>query len=98
MPESARMPTRRHPKTGLFKRRLAFEELMQLSVDGIVALERQPMPFSVPTPSTTSPTAVADWLDAAGSVERRAAGRVPRRRAPTDQIDDGVHPGGGGPR
>ena len=70
-----RAPNSRHPKTGLHKRRLAYDELMSLSIDGILDLARQPMPFAVPTPSTSSPTAAADWADAAGTVERRAVER-----------------------
>jgi hypothetical protein len=74
-----RAPNSRHPKSGLFKRRLAFDELIHLRVEGIVELARQPMPFGVPTITTTSPTAVADWRDAAGAVERRAADRTGRQ-------------------
>jgi hypothetical protein len=74
-----RAPNSRHPKTGLFKRRLAFDELIHLSVEGIVEVARQPMPFAVPTITTTSPTAVADWRDATGAVERRAADRTGRQ-------------------
>ncbi len=70
-----RAPNSRHPRTGLFKRRLTLDELMGLSVDGIVALARQPEPFAVPTIAVTGPTAAADWRDAAGTVERRAAER-----------------------
>ena len=48
---------------------------MSLSVAGIVELARQPEPFAVPTIAATSPTAAADWADAAGAVERRAVER-----------------------
>jgi hypothetical protein len=70
-----RAPNSRHPKTGLFKRRLALDELMHLSVDRILDLARRPEPFGVPIIDATSPTAAADWADAAGSVERRAVER-----------------------
>jgi hypothetical protein len=70
-----RAPNSRHPKAGHYKRRLAFDELIHLSVEGIVKLARQPEPFAVPTMTTTSPTALADWLDAARTVERRAVER-----------------------
>ena len=70
-----RAPNSRHPKTGLFKRRLALDELMHLSAEGIVELARQPEPFRVPRPTGPSPIAAADWLDAAGAVERRAVER-----------------------
>jgi hypothetical protein len=70
-----RAPNSRHPKTRLFKRRLALDELMSLSVDGILDMARRPEPFTMPRIAATSPTAVADWLDAAGAVERRAVER-----------------------
>jgi hypothetical protein len=65
----------RHARTGLYKRRLALDELMNLSVAGNLDLAREPMPFAVPTPSTLSPIAAADWADAAVAVERRAVER-----------------------
>jgi hypothetical protein len=70
-----RSPNSRHPKTGLHKRRLALDELMHLKADAIVELARQPEPFRVPRPTGPSPIAAADWLDAAGAVERRAVER-----------------------
>jgi hypothetical protein len=70
-----RSPNSRHPRTGLHKRRIAIEELMCLSVDGIVELARRPEPFALPTIAAMSPAAAADWADAAGTVERRAVER-----------------------
>ncbi len=70
-----RAPNSRHPKSGLFKRRLTYEELMHLSLARINELARQPEPFDVPSIEATSPTADSDWLDAAGAVERRAVER-----------------------
>ena len=40
-----RAPNSRHPKTGLFKRRLALDELMHLEPAAIVELARHPEPF-----------------------------------------------------
>jgi hypothetical protein len=74
-----RAPNSRHPKTGLHKHRLTLDELMHLRIEAIVELARQPMPFTVPTVITMSSTAVADWQDAAGKVERCAANRTGRR-------------------
>jgi hypothetical protein len=68
-----RAPNSRHPKTGLFKRRLTLDKLMSLNVEGVVELARRPEPFRVSRVAATSPTAAADWADAAGAVERRAA-------------------------
>ena len=42
-------PNSRHPKTGLFKRRLSLDELMHLKPEAIVELARQPEPFDIPT-------------------------------------------------
>jgi hypothetical protein len=70
-----RAPNSRHPKTGLYKRRLTLEELMHLKPDAIVELARQPEPFRIPGPTAVSPTAVADWQESAGAAERRAVER-----------------------
>ena len=43
-----RAPNSRHPKTGLFKRRLALDELTHLKPEAIVELARHPEPFRVP--------------------------------------------------
>jgi hypothetical protein len=70
-----RAPNSRHPKTGLYKRRLTLDELTYLKPEVIVELARQPLPFRIPTPSGSSPTAAADWIEASNSVERRAVSR-----------------------
>jgi hypothetical protein len=74
-----RAPNSRHPKTGLHKRRLSYDELMGLSVDAILRLAATPEPFSPPTDSGSSPTAIADWREAAEAVERDAVALVERR-------------------
>jgi hypothetical protein len=76
-----RAPNSRHPKTGLFKRRLALDELMHLKPEAVVELARHPEPFRVSRPDGPSPTAAADWLEAGRAVgwradERRAAYRA----------------------
>jgi hypothetical protein len=70
-----RAPNSKHQKTGLFKRRLALGELNHLSTKGIVELARHPEPFALSVPTVTSPTAIADWLDAGRAVEKRAVER-----------------------
>ncbi len=67
-----RAPNSRHPKTGLFKRRLALDELMHLKTEAVVELARHPEPFRVSRPAGPSPTAAADWLEAGRAVGRRA--------------------------
>ena len=70
-----RAPNSRHPKTGLFKRRLALDELMHLEPAALADLARHPEPFRLPSPTGPSPTAAADWLEAGRAVERRAENR-----------------------
>ncbi len=44
------LPNSRHPKTGLFKRRIDHDALMSLSIDGIRRLAEQPAEFDLPDP------------------------------------------------
>ena len=67
-----RAPNSRHPKTGLHKRPLTLDELTRLSVERIQDLAREPLAFDVPTITTRSEQAAADWLDAVQAVEREA--------------------------
>ena len=78
-----RAPNSRHPKTGLFKRRLSFDELLNLSLDGILKLAERPEPFDVPMPTVRCEQAAVDWQAARDDVHRRAAA-VADRRAATD--------------
>jgi hypothetical protein len=74
---------------------------MHLNVNGIVELAREPAPFVVPIVTVISPTAAADWADAAGAAERRAIERrtaygdgAPRLNATTiDFIKNGAEVG-----
>lgn len=82
-----RAPNSRHPKTGLHKRQLPFDVLMQLSIDGIKALAAEPALFDLPEPAATHDHAAADWLDAQAHIERQgeanAARRAERNGSPT---------------
>ena len=69
-----RAPNSRHP-SGRYKRRLSLDELTYLKPDAILALAVEPDAFDLPTPTATSPTAAADWRDAAVAVERRSIER-----------------------
>lgn len=75
-----RAPNSKHPATGLHKRRLSYDELMHLTSVAILNLAREPEPFDIPEPTASSPTADADWLDAARSVERRVVERQEQAR------------------
>lgn len=78
-----RAPNSRHPKTGRYKRRLSFDELLNLSVEGITKLAEVPEPFEVPTTTGRCEQAVADWATAVEQV-RRQAEAVAERRASVD--------------
>ncbi len=56
-----RAPNSRHPKTGLHKRWLSFDELLHLSADAIVKLSAEPMEFEIPAPKYGSVKARALW-------------------------------------
>jgi hypothetical protein len=81
-----RAPNSRHPKSGLHKRQLPFDVLLQLSLDGIQSLAAEPAAFDLPEPPATNDQAAADWLDAEGHIaaqgEANAARRVERNGSP----------------
>ena len=75
-----RAPNSRHPKTGLHKRRLTFDELLgPLAI--IVGLAKTPAPFDVPAVTKTSEAAAADWQAAVDQVAREGEARAARRAA-----------------
>ena len=76
-----RAPNSRHPKTGLHKRPLSFDELTGISLDRILELARQPAPFTLPEVTGTSDQADADWQAAAALVEQEAEAKAVRRAA-----------------
>ena len=67
-----RAPNSRHPKTGLFKRRLTLDELTQLKPEAIVDLARHPEPFKIPTGPALCLSAADHWAKARRVVERQA--------------------------
>jgi len=73
-----RAPNSRHPKTGLFKRWLAADELFG-RLDRIFELAREPAPFKMPSPSGTSDQAIADWQAASDQVRRETEVKTARR-------------------
>ncbi len=64
-----RAPNSRHPKTGLHKRRLAFDELLNLSLPGVLNLAAHPTPFDLPKPTYICQQAQLDWAHAEAGVE-----------------------------
>lgn len=65
-----RAPNSRHPKSGLYKRRLSIEELTHLAPEAIVKLARAPEPFEIPTATARCPRAEADWVGTSGCVTK----------------------------
>jgi hypothetical protein len=74
-----RAPNSKHPKTGLFKRRLSLDELLNLSADAIRQRAVEPVPFDIPSPKASCGQAAGDWNEAAKSVEHANAQRSARR-------------------
>ncbi len=75
-----RAPNSRHPKTGLHKRWLSFDELCG-PLDSILELAKAPAPFVLPTPTQHSDQAAADWQAAIDHVAREDEAKAARRAA-----------------
>ncbi len=80
-----RAPNSRHPKTGLHKRRLTFDELRNLDLEEILRLAESPMAFDIPEPPELSNVAIADWQAAANAIAEQTAARDHRRHEPGNQ-------------
>ena len=76
-----RAPNSRHPKTGLHKRRLSYDELLGLPLEKIIELSREPAAFVLPTPTRHSDQAAADWQAAVEQVARNGEAKAQRRAA-----------------
>jgi len=94
-----RAPNSRHPKTGLHKRRLTYEELLGLGVDAMKKLAEKPEAFDVPKPLSQDSQAVADWQAAIEHVEqavmayRQTSGVATLNRATMEFIREGASVG-----
>jgi hypothetical protein len=78
-----RAPNSRHPKTGLYKRRLSLDELTYLTPEAIVERARCPEPFDIPTGPPRCLQAADDWSQARRAVEHRAERHAAPRDGPT---------------
>jgi len=76
-----RAPNSRHPKTGLHKRRLSYDDLLGLPLEKIIELSREPAAFALPTPTRHSDQAAADWQTAVEQVAREGEAKEQRRAA-----------------
>jgi hypothetical protein len=79
-----RAPNSRHPKTGLYKRRLTLDELLHLDAAGVRQLAAAPESFAVPVVTAADPQAAADWHAAEQAVEKEADVKAERRAALAD--------------
>jgi hypothetical protein len=70
-----RAPNSRHPKTGLFKRRITLEELTFLKPEALVDMARHPEPFTIPAGPSIFLSAADDWAKARRVVARQAERR-----------------------
>lgn len=74
-----RAPNSRHPKTGLHKCRLTFDELLKLKTEAVLRFAVKPELFDLPDSPPRNAQAVADWTEAAGQAERTATARRERQ-------------------
>ena len=74
-----RMPNTRHPKTGLFKRRIDADDLYQLDIDGIRRHAAHPAGDGLPTLRACPARLAADWAAAEAVAGRVAEARAERR-------------------
>jgi hypothetical protein len=96
-----RAPNSRHPKTGLHKRRLSYEELLNLNTSAIRRLAAEPASFDMPKPPASYDLAISDWQQitemvvqsAAADQERRANGSAKLTRSTMSFIRDGAGTG-----
>jgi hypothetical protein len=96
-----RAPNSRHPKTGLHKRRLEFDELLLVTTAAILDRAAKSEPFDLPVVPPTSDAALADWQRAVEAVREResavrqryADGSAKLNRQTLDFIRDGANVG-----
>lgn len=75
-----RLPNTRHPRTGLFKRRIDAEALFALDIDGIRRHAAHAAGDGLPTWRTCPARLAADWTDAEAATARQQVARAAVRR------------------
>lgn len=75
-----RLPNTRHPKTGLFKRRIDAEALFTLDIDRIRELAKYPHGEGLPTSNRVPPQLPIDWQEAARHTITKTVNRAAIRR------------------
>lgn len=71
-----RAPNSKHPKTGLFKRRIETEALFGLSLEGILGMAKHPSGDGLPTVRGPVPQLAQDWRDAEQAAARKREARA----------------------
>lgn len=71
-----RLPNTRHPRSGLFKRRVEADALFRLDVAGILAHARQPAGDGLPALRSCPAKLASDWQEAEGATARAAEARA----------------------
>ena len=74
-----RLPNTRHPKTGLFKRRLDADALFRLEADGVRKHAANPAGDGIPTARQVPKELARDWADAERRAGRAAEARIVRQ-------------------
>jgi hypothetical protein len=77
-----RAPNSKHPRTGLRKRIVEFDELLKLPPQALVELARGPRSFDWPQSPPANETAHADWVSAQAENERQRQALMGRRTRP----------------
>lgn len=75
-----RLPNTRHPKTGLFKRRIDADTLFALGMPGILDLAKHPSGDGMPSINGPVPQLETDWHEAEGASVRTLESRAVVRR------------------
>ena len=83
-----RLPNTRHPRTGLFKRRVAAEALFQMSVAGILERAKHPAGDGIPTARTPPAHLADDWRAAEAATARATEARDARREECAGVLDE----------
>lgn len=68
-----RAPNSRHPSSGLHKRRFAFDAVLGLKLEAILALAKEPEAFDLPTAPPVNPEAVELWASLAQTDAKSAS-------------------------
>ena len=79
-----RLPNSRHPKTGLFKKRIDAEALFTLDLAAILELAKHPAGDGLPSISDRCPELAADWESAERETKRKNEARAVVRTEATN--------------